>query len=47
MMSEEFAKAGGFSGWGSIQIGTEKEPEKPVEVQNQPVEIATEQPSEE
>lgn len=32
-MSEEFAKAGGFLGWGSIQIGSEKIPEKPVEVQ--------------
>jgi hypothetical protein len=30
MMSEEFAKAGGFMGWGSIQIGAEKEPDKPV-----------------
>jgi len=30
MMSEEFSKAGGFAGWGSIKIGTEKE-EQPVQ----------------
>ena len=36
-MSEEFSNAGGFAGWGSIKIGTEKEEQsvQKTEVQKQ------------
>ena len=36
MMSEEFAKAGGFLGWGAIQIGTEKETTQPLKKTEDP-----------